>query len=874
MGKSRMSKYYRFKKVKFISGIRGAISLFLAVLMTPFLTIAMCLVEAGRYNSAVSILDEAMGVSSTATLANYDSYLHKRWGLLAMSQENDIDALYNQYLTQNSSVMGDSIDLQSVNAEGVYSFVDASVLEAQIMEYEELNGGIYLAANGLNIKSLVNQIEKIKNLDAIFDMITKGTDAVDSMINIEEAAGELKEYADKFEELKVSYEDKYTAFSESVNALIAAKREGRPDEEEDPQGAAEYDRNIATLVSQAETAKNEYGDILGQISENYTNYKEKMNTCNQLMTNIQNDIISGASTLRDLATSDSEIEDDLAGINATIQEMEDANVSEDNETYQHALDYRASLETEARNNALQAGITEATNKGLTSANTAWTQRTSGCSDAELEQIKAAFDALKGAVNEYNIGSVGEDTAEIGEEYYGVEISGYVSAEDIDAYIIENRDKLEHGSLVDLIKGLVSFAEGITNLDIFFKPELSGNLDLEYYDNQFGGLPGEQIVRSMQGESENDMLQIITKIGALQGRAKNFLSNISWTELKGIFTQAYELFSAIKQLVRNFLQNFYERLVIATYAAGNIPCRTDYQGFQCMNGYKLDSNSLPQASMIQHIQGIGTIAALVDEIQTFVSQNGDDITFYGAELEYVLFGQSSEIANQMITFVAIYVVRLLLNLYTVWTDPEVKILATAATLGYPLVMTLVMLLEPLADTVILVNGGEVNFIKTSAYLTPTGLPRFIGQLTSMISLSSDQKDALKNDLVSAFGATVDGYNYQETLYQYEHPQDNTPTEKPTAIKKYKSGLKKLGYRDYCYILMCLFTSKEKQLSRIGNLIQTETLYYYQKKGADYTFDLRNSYTYVHTEADVKVKQMLPALIDSSLFEITREQYRGY
>ena len=84
MGKSRMSKYYRFKKVKFISGIRGAISLFLAVLMTPFLTIAMCLVEAGRYNSAVSILDEAMGVSSTATLANYDSYLHKRWGLLAM----------------------------------------------------------------------------------------------------------------------------------------------------------------------------------------------------------------------------------------------------------------------------------------------------------------------------------------------------------------------------------------------------------------------------------------------------------------------------------------------------------------------------------------------------------------------------------------------------------------------------------------------------------------------------------------------------------------------------------------------------------------------------------------------------------------------
>lgn len=133
-------------------------------------------------------------------------------------------------------------------------------------------------------------------------------------------------------------------------------------------------------------------------------------------------------------------------------------------------------------------------------------------------------------------------------------------------------------------------------------------------------------------------------------------------------------------------------------------------------------------------------------------------------------------------------------------------------------------------------------------------------------------------MNAFNATVDGYDYQETLYQYEHPQRNEQSQTPTAVEKalddYKKGLKKLGYRDYCYILMCLFTSKEKQLSRIGNLIQTETLYYYQKKGAAYTFDLRNSYTYVHTEADVKVKQMLPALIDSSLFEITREQYRGY
>ena len=73
-------RYWKFKHFKYINGIRGAISLFLAVIMTPFLTIAMALVE------TVSVLDEAMGISSTATLANYDEYLHKRWGLLAADQ--------------------------------------------------------------------------------------------------------------------------------------------------------------------------------------------------------------------------------------------------------------------------------------------------------------------------------------------------------------------------------------------------------------------------------------------------------------------------------------------------------------------------------------------------------------------------------------------------------------------------------------------------------------------------------------------------------------------------------------------------------------------------------------------------------------------
>ena len=72
-----------------INGVKGAISLIMAVLIAPFLTTALVLVETGRYNSAISILDEALGVSSISAMANFDPYLRSRWGLLALSQEMD-----------------------------------------------------------------------------------------------------------------------------------------------------------------------------------------------------------------------------------------------------------------------------------------------------------------------------------------------------------------------------------------------------------------------------------------------------------------------------------------------------------------------------------------------------------------------------------------------------------------------------------------------------------------------------------------------------------------------------------------------------------------------------------------------------------------
>ena len=248
--------------MNFRRGTKGAISLFLAVLMSPFLTIAMVLVETGRFNSAISILDEALGVSSVSTLAEYDKYLQDRWGLLALTQTDDIDTIYANNIEVNSKVFGNSLILDNVEARGIYPLSNAQTLESQIVEFSKLNAPTQLAMDYLSIGDIIAKLEKFCELNEVFDMITSGVEAVDSTITLVDSANELKSIASEIETLKTSYSSSYSSFETTTNALIDALAEPRPEEEsdteddstddgsndsdsdDDKETAEEYDRRI------------------------------------------------------------------------------------------------------------------------------------------------------------------------------------------------------------------------------------------------------------------------------------------------------------------------------------------------------------------------------------------------------------------------------------------------------------------------------------------------------------------------------------------------------------------------------------------------------------------------------------------------------
>ena len=144
-----MKNQWRFKKKlaflnKYINGTNGVISLFLAILMVPFASIAGALVNSARINSSVAIFDEALCSASNSTLGTYDNFLRERFGLLAMDQNTAsggsgysaqqlIQDTFSKYMDKNINVLSNTYDTSTVSATGVYPLADTDVLLSQFM---------------------------------------------------------------------------------------------------------------------------------------------------------------------------------------------------------------------------------------------------------------------------------------------------------------------------------------------------------------------------------------------------------------------------------------------------------------------------------------------------------------------------------------------------------------------------------------------------------------------------------------------------------------------------------------------------------------------------------------------------------------------
>jgi len=862
---------------------KGAISLFMALLMTPFLEIAMILVETGRYNSAVSILDEAMGVSSVSTLADMDPYLHERWGLLALDQGTNLRDTYQEHLSVNAGILGDTIELQGIDVQGIYPLNENALLHGQLLEYAKLNAPVTLAAELGNITELLEGLERMKDLGALFNLMTSGINALDAGITLVESAGELKKSAKDLQSLSDSYENSFAGFRTAVAGLIAAlgvpvpleadyrDQTGKLDEAGYEAALREREANISSAREKVVQKRERYVEVIGQVIQGMEGYQEDMAACSEAIGKVGTQLANATASAIEFGVQYSEENETLQNISERMEEMENGEYFDpEGETYLKLQKQRADLQQTVAYGNTAHQVQNAMAGGLSVVNEGYQKTFSPYSDAVFGAHMEAFRSLKGRVAAYSENAVRGDSALPSfEVYHSAAVTDYVSAEEIDAYLSEQKTTLFEGAFKTFLDGILAFFESLVKMSTFYNPNFSATIDMDYYNTQLGGLPGAD-------SDEGGVYAIVTSLGELMTTVKDFRENLArmklleaLKQLKALLTSLVDLLTAIAKFAKDIGNNIwdlftgYDHLYYSTYTTFNLPCRTDYAAgavsFEGMTGYELHKGALPQQGLSSSPPVFGELTAAISAIQSHAGGTGDDLTFSGAELEYVLYGSKSEIANQMYVFFALYLLRLLTNAITVPLNPAVQSMAAASTFGYPVVMALVIFLEPLVDTLLLVNGADIPLVKSMVYLTPTGLPELLKELVKLPTLTEAfNKDGLTSSLLSAFGETTDDFNYQQVLNPNEEIREWFPFD----------------YKKHCFLLLLLTVTKEQQLARIKNLIQMETLYHYQKKGKEYTFDLRNSYTHLKATVDFDVQQMLPSLLDFSGTVHRRVQYRGY
>ena len=159
-----MKKVFDFIKNRIIKATQGVISIFLALLLVPFTSIACGLVSAARINSAVAIFDEALCNASNSTLGTYDKFLKNRFGLLATKQDYTTDDflndLFKKYLEVNLGSLSNTYISFDCQTNGVFSLADTNILKAQILEFSKYTVPTQVAMDGLDIDGLISSLEK------------------------------------------------------------------------------------------------------------------------------------------------------------------------------------------------------------------------------------------------------------------------------------------------------------------------------------------------------------------------------------------------------------------------------------------------------------------------------------------------------------------------------------------------------------------------------------------------------------------------------------------------------------------------------------------------------------------------------------------
>lgn len=801
--KERMKKIGTFL-CRYINGVKGAVSLLLAFVMTPMLTIALLLVESARYQNVVELVKEITGLSSFSTLANYDSMLEDRFGLMGISQQTDINQTFGQYMEENMHLLGNAADLGTVTASGKLALSDTKVLKQQLLEYSELTVVAETVSEGLDLSKLLEKMEEALNLDGLNKEIEKvqaGADLAKEVTSLVKAIKNIKSTYNDYSKALTEYREAYTSFKDDILELEEELEDAEDKLKEDEAYDSIYEKwGVKLKISDAKGSRDTY-------KKKNENLQEKLG---KLRDGI-NGIITAANNLPAKLQKVKDADDDSNIMTNTTMDWVYMIADQVTDNVKKSVGDKYYDNINGEISALSIQVTALNAFGNKTVTTSWTEQTvkQNYGTISIKTVSSQFLTImtnlilkleeKPAASNSQQSSMG-NMLKIVEEVLSVQLlyDSALNAKVSNSYMyspssLSFSDKATIDSLTLLVTACEDFKTAIKDVNI---------------------------VKALEA-----FVKLLASVGAFLVAVVAWIANT----LGGLIS-----------LIASGPKEIYNTFILYGYGIYNMPNRLTCTSKSTVSGYKyINSFNMAGGKLSEYQKGFGgSLKNLAKE----TNQSGSAKMFKGAVSEYLLVGANSERMNQSVTFVKIYLLRLALDIYNVFTNPQITALSAAAGPGAMLVKVAIAMVQPLLDTIFLVNGVDQYLINPTMYFTYQGAVILQQNLIKCSGVSSNLKKMLGEAVTNANG-------------------------KPGV-----GGTFEAGYGEHILILM-IAVKQDEFIKRIKNVIQMEGSKKYENSGG---FKLSKAYTYVQANVNYELNPMftLEGLTDHGAFTGKVTKYTGY
>lgn len=186
---------------------KGAISVFLSVILLPMLIVALLANDAARIYCAKSVIADAGEMAMNAALAQYNAKLKDEYGLIAMEKEpssmqGDLEKYFNISLNGSGlsgsgdykkilDLMEENFEVIDVEASKVYK---TEVEKQQILEYMKYRAPVCMA------DMVLDKIDQIKDNKKMMEAMEAEADFAEAMEECQDAFEKAKNALDELNE--------------------------------------------------------------------------------------------------------------------------------------------------------------------------------------------------------------------------------------------------------------------------------------------------------------------------------------------------------------------------------------------------------------------------------------------------------------------------------------------------------------------------------------------------------------------------------------------------------------------------------------------------------------------------------------------------